>query len=209
MKRPNPFTVFLAVAAAAAVWSGIQPKDRGIWLFELVLGFLGIAILIATYRRFRFSGLAYFLMGLHFIILAIGARYTYGEVPFFNWLKEQLGLSRNHFDRVGHFAQGFVPAIIVREILARRSPLERGKWLGLLSVCVCLAFSAFYEILEWWMVICFYPDSGPEWLGLQGDPWDPHWDMTLALGGASLSLFLLSRFHDRSIQAVSDDEENH
>ena len=146
----------------------------------------------------------YLLVSLHYVILAVGAKYTYAEVPLFNWFESVLSLSRNHFDRVGHFAQGFVPAIVVRELLLRTSRLKPGGWVSFLSVAVCLAVSAVYELLEWWMVVVFYPGGDPEWLGMQGDAWDAQWDMFLALLGASLALVLLSRLHDRSIAALDE-----
>ena len=191
-----------AIMVAAVAWSAIDPPDYGVWLFELVPGSLATATLVLTFKRFRFSNLAYLLICGQFLILATGAKYTYAEVPLFDWLQEQLDLRRNHFDRVGHFVQGFVPAIIARELLLRLSPLHRGKWLFVVVISICLAFSACYEILEVDVVLLFYPGSGPEWLGLQGDPYDAQWDMTMALIGATLAQLTLGRLHDRSIAAV-------
>jgi putative membrane protein len=195
-------TGLLIVAAVATAWSAWRPYDYGTWAFELALGFAGLAVLAATRRRFHMSGLAYALAAVHFVILAAGAKYTYAEMPLFNWLRDALGLARNHFDRVGHFMQGFVPAILAREVLLRTSPLRPGKWLSFLCVAVPLAFSAFYELLEWWMVALFYPSHGPYWLGMQGDPWDAQWDMLMALAGATLAIALLSRLHDRSMRRI-------
>src|SRR2546422_10982179 len=143
-----------------------------------------------------------FRSALHFTILACGARYTYAEMPLFNWLRDTLHLSRNHFDRVGHLAQGFMPAMFVREFLRRAGGLRPGALLGFLCVSVCLAFSAFYEILEWRVVLTFYPTSGPEWLGMQGDPWDAQEDMLMALIGSSASVLSLSSLHERSMAAL-------
>ena len=190
----------IVVSAAFLVWSGIAPVDRGVWVFENVPGVVGVTILCAVYHRFRFSGLVYGLVAFHFAILAIGGKYTYALNPVFEWLRETLNLARNHYDRVGHFAQGFFPAIVVREVLIRTSPLERGKWVFFLSTAVCLAFSAIWELIEWWMVILLYPDQGPAWLGTQGDAWDAQQDMFMALSGAVLSLLVLSRLHDRSME---------
>jgi putative membrane protein len=190
------------VMVAAVAWSAIDPPDYAIWAFELVPGSVATAILVLTFKRFRFSNLAYLLVCCQFLVLATGAKYTYSEVPLFDWLQEQLHLRRNHFDRVGHFVQGFVPAIIVRELLLRLSPLQPGKWLFVIVVSVCLAFSACYEIVEMCVVLVFYPDSGPEWLGMQGDPYDAQWDMTMALTGAILAQLTLGRLHDRSISAI-------
>ena len=202
MSDSKPIVILVAVSAAILVWSAIQPHSYDLWAFEISTGVVGIAVLAATYRRFRFASLVYVLVGVHFAILAVAAKYTYAEMPLFNWLRDALGLARNHYDRVGHFAQGFVPAMVAREVLLRTTGLERGKMLAFLVACVCLAISAFWELLEWWTVVFFYPESGPEWLGLQGDVWDPHWDMFLALTGAVTALALLSRVHDRSMAAA-------
>jgi len=191
-----------AIMVAAVAWSATDPPDYGVWVFELVPGSIATAILVLTFKRFRFSNLAYFLICGQFLVLATGAKYTYAEVPLFDWLQDQLDLRRNHFDRLGHFLQGFVPAIILRELLLRLSPLHRGKCLFVVVISICLAFSACYEILEVWVVLLFYPESGPEWLGLQGDPYDAQWDMTMALIGATLAQLTLGRLHDRSISAV-------
>lgn len=166
---------------------------------------MGVGLLALTHRRFRFSGLVYLLVAVHFTILAVGAKYTYAEMPLFNWLRDAFGLARNYYDRVGHFAQGFFPAIIAREILLRSTPLRPGKMLSFLAASVCLAMSGFYELIEWWVVLVFYPHSGPEWLGLQGDPWDAQQDMFMALLGAVLALALLSRAHDRSLVSLAED----
>lgn len=190
----------LLIAAVFFIWSAIKPYDYGIWIFELSLGLIGIFILLAIYTRFRFSGLVYILVGIHFAVLAIGAKYTYAEMPLFNWLRDTFHLSRNHYDRVGHFMQGFVPALIVREVLLRKTPLKPGGWLGFLCISVCLAFSAFYELLEWWMVSVFYSKEGAEWLGIQGDIWDAQKDMLMALIGATLAILILSRYHDQSMK---------
>jgi putative membrane protein len=200
MKQDKSFQLMLLIALILFIWSAIKPYDYGVWIFELALGLIGIGILIMTYSRFRFSGLVYILVGIHFAVLAIGAKYTYAEMPLFNWLRDTFHLSRNHYDRLGHFMQGFVPAIIVREVLLRKTPLKPGGWLGFLSVSVCLSFSAFYELVEWWMVIFIYSKEGANWLGLQGDIFDAQGDMLMALIGATLAILLLSRVHDRSIE---------
>ena len=198
-RRVDPYVAFLAVVAIAFAWSAIRPTDYAVWLFELSLGLVGVLFLVASRRRFRVSGLAYLLAAVHFVILACGAKYTYAEMPLFDWLRDTFGLARNHFDRVGHLAQGFIPAVFVREWLRRAGGQRPGLRLGFLCVSVCLAFSAFYEILEWGIVLRFYPDSGPEWLGMQGDPWDAQQDMLMALSGATLSMLTLSGIHERSM----------
>jgi putative membrane protein len=195
----RPLVLLIGAVAAAIVWSVIHPVDFWTWVFELAIGFAGVIILAATYRRFQFSNLVYTLVAIHFVILAIGAKYTYAEMPLFNWLRDTFHLSRNYYDRVGHFAQGFVPAIICRELLLRTSPLRPGKWLAFLCVAVCLALSAFYELIEWWMVIFFYKKEGAAWLGMQGDVFDAQGDMFMALCGAITAIVLLSGLHNRSI----------
>jgi putative membrane protein len=201
-RRIDPYALFLSAVAAALVWSAIQPRDYGVWIFELSLGLAGVVFLVATRRRYPLSGLVYVLAAIHFAILAIGAKYTYAEVPLFNWLRDAFHLSRNHFDRVGHLAQGFIPAMFVREFLRRTGRMNPGPLLGFLCVAVCLAFSAFYEILEWWMVVAFYPTNGPDWLGMQGDPWDAQEDMLMALIGSTLAILTLSAAHERSMAAT-------
>ncbi len=207
MRRTDPYALFLSVTAAAFVWSAIRPKDYGVWIFELSLGLVGVAFLVATRRRYPFSGLAYSLAAIHFVILACGARYTYAGMPLFDWLRDTFNLSRNHFDRVGHLAQGFIPAMFVREFLRRTGGLKSGALLGFLCVSVCLAFSALYEILEWWIVVKFYPANGPEWLGMQGDLWDAQEDMLMALIGSTVAILTLSPAHERSMAALWDTRE--
>ncbi len=192
-----------AATLAIFAWSAIAPHDRATWAFEIGIGLAGIALLIAIYRRFRFTDVVYVVVVVHFLVLAIGAKYTYAMSPPGDWLRAWCGFERNHFDRVGHFMQGFAPALIAREVLLRRTGLVRGAWLALLVVSFCLAFSAFYEIVEWWVVLAFYPDAGPEWLGHQGDPWDAQWDMTMALAGAVLALTTLARVQDRQMRTIA------
>jgi putative membrane protein len=192
--------VLLISCSVFLIWSAIRPKDYGVWLFEIAAGLIGVTILALTYRRFRFSDFIYLLVAIHFAVLAIAAKYTYAEMPLFNWLRDSLGLARNHFDRVGHFLQGFVPAMIAREFLLRFSPLKPGRILAFLCISIALAISAFWELIEWWTVIVFYPTAGPEWLGTQGDPWDAQWDMFMAFAGAVVSILLLSAAHDRSMK---------
>jgi len=203
MRRLDPYAAFLSVVTVALVWSAIRPRDYGVWIFELSIGLAGVVFLVATRRVYPFSGLVYTLAAIHFVILACGAKYTYAEMPLFNWLRDAFHLSRNHFDRVGHLAQGFIPAMFAREFLRRTGRLKSGPLLGFLCVSVCLAFSAFYEILEWQVVLKFYPTSGPEWLGMQGDPWDTQEDMLMALIGSTTSVLTLSSLHERSMAALS------
>jgi putative membrane protein len=189
----------LASVLLGLVWSGIAPFDRFTWFLEVLPVLLALPILILTWPGFRLSPLAYGLVALHAWILMVGGHYTYAEMPLFDWLQVQLDLARNHYDRVGHLAQGFVPAILAREILLRTSPLRPGGWLSFLVLCVCLAISAFYEMLEWW-VAELSVDEAIAFLATQGDVWDTQWDMFLAMIGAIVSLLLLSGLHDRQLR---------
>jgi putative membrane protein len=193
--------VLLAAGAVALVVSAIHPKDSFTWLLEVAPILIGVPVLAATYRRFPLTPLAYRLLLVHALILMIGGHYTYAEVPLGFWVRDALGLARNHYDRLGHFAQGFVPAILAREILLRRSPLRPGKWLFFLVTCVCLAVSACYELVEWWTAV-LTGDSATAFLGTQGDPWDTQWDMFLALIGAITAQVTLHRAHDRQLERL-------
>ena len=183
------------------LWSGINPRDRITWVFEVLPVILVLAILVPTAKSFPLSSLLYRLLFIHGLILMIGGHYTYSEVPVGYWFQEMFDLSRNHYDRLGHFVQGFVPAILAREILLRKTPLVPGRWLTFLIISVCLAFSAFYELIEWWTALLL-GESADAVLGMQGDIWDSQWDMFLALVGACVSLATLSKVHDRSLAAV-------
>lgn len=193
--------IFLLLSFIAIfVWSMINPHDVFVWLLEVLPAVIGVILLMFTYHRFRFTNLAYTLMWVHAIILVVGGHYTYARMPLFNWIRDALELSRNHYDRVGHFAQGFIPAIITREILLRKSPLTKADgWLFFVVVCTCLAISAFYELIEWWVALAT-GTAAAAFLGTQGDVWDTQWDMFLALSGAITSLLLLGRLHDRSLK---------
>jgi putative membrane protein len=192
----------LLVVGLATVWSAIRPHDYATWFFELFIGLIGVGVLVATARQFQFSALAYGVVAAHFVVLALGAKYTYSNEPIFNWLKEVFNWQRNHFDRVGHYFQGVTPALVTREVLMRTTGLGRSRWVPFLAVCVALAFSGLYEVLEWLWVVIFYPNSGPEWLGMQGDPWDAQGDMLMALCGGLTSVIVLARWHDRSMAAL-------
>jgi putative membrane protein len=160
-------------------------------------------MLAVTYRRFPLTPLTYVLIWIHAVILIVGGHYTYAEVPLFDWIRDVLGLSRNHYDRVGHFAQGFVPAILAREVLVRTSPLRPGGWLFFLVGCVCLSISALYELVEWWAALLTSPETGTAFLGTQGDVWDTQWDMFLALVGSIAAQLALSRFHQGQLDQMS------
>jgi len=201
LNNRNEPGVLLGIGLAALAWSGLHPHDRFTWLLEIAPILIGVPILIATRRRFPLTPLAYRLILLHAIILMVGGRYTYAEVPVGFWVRDALGLARNHYDRLGHFAQGFVPAILTREILLRRTPLRRGRWLFFLVTCVCLAISAVYEFVEWWTAVAT-GEAATAFLGTQGDPWDTQWDMFLALIGALTAQLTLPRVHDRQLEAL-------
>ena len=190
--------ILLAVGAGLLVLSGIGPKDRYTWILEVAPAVVAAAVLVATYRRFPLTPLAYRLIFLHACVLMLGGHYTYAEVPLGFWARDLFGLARNHYDRLGHFVQGFVPAIVVREVLLRKTPLKPGGWLFFLVTSVCLAISAVYEFIEWWTALAS-GESAMAFLGTQGDVWDTQWDMFLCLLGALASQILLSRVHDRQL----------
>jgi putative membrane protein len=193
----------LLVGAALLVLSGIGPRDRTTWWLEVAPILITVPILVATARRFPLTPLAYRLIFVHALILMLGGHYTYAEVPAGFWLKEALGLARNPYDRLGHFAQGFVPAIAAREVLLRLSPLPPGKWLAFVVLSVCLAISALYELVEWWAAL-IGGEGAEAFLGTQGDQWDTQWDMFVALLGAATALLVLSRLHDRQITRLEE-----
>jgi len=200
-----PLSWLIAVVLAAQVALGISPQaDRLTWALENGPVWLGVGLLAFTHRRFPLSALCLHLLALHSLILALGGHYTYAKVPLGDWARDAFGLARNHYDRVGHFAQGFIPAIFVRELLLRKTPLRPGGWLNFLAVSVCLAFSACYEFFEWWTAV-LTGDAANDFLGTQGDPWDTQWDMCLAMVGASASVILLGRRHDASVKRVVID----
>ncbi len=196
--------VLLVLAGLALAASGVGPKDRFTWLLEVAPVLIGAPILVATARRLPLTPLLYRLLFLHALVLMLGGHYTYAEVPLGEWAKEAFGLARNHYDRLGHLMQGFVPAILAREVLLRRSPLVPGGWLRLAVTSVCLAFSALYELIEWATALAT-GEAATAFLGTQGDVWDTQWDMFLALCGALLAQALLSRLHDRQLAALARD----
>jgi putative membrane protein len=191
----------LAVVLAVLVWSGVAPHDRFTWVLEVLPVLIGLPILLATAKRFPLTTLLYSLLAVHACILMVGGKYTYAEVPLGFWVGQALGFARNHYDRLGHFAQGFVPAILAREILARTSPLRGSRWLPWVCLAFCLAFSAFYELTEWWTAVAT-GDASTAFLGTQGDVWDTQWDMFMALIGAATALVTLPRVHDRQLAAL-------
>ncbi|HEY3204771.1 MAG TPA: DUF2238 domain-containing protein [Thermoanaerobaculia bacterium] len=198
--RREPFALFV-LGLAALIVSGIHPRDRFTWFLEVAPILVAAPILIATSRRFPLTPLAYRLIFLHALILMLGGHYTYAEVPLGYWMRDLFGFARNHYDRIGHLTQGFVPAILAREILLRKTPLRSRAWVFFLVTCVCLAVSACYEFVEWGTAVAT-GSAADAFLGSQGDPWDTQWDMLLALIGAVTAQATLSRLHDRQIAAL-------
>ena len=182
--------VLLVAGLVVLAWSAVRPHDTFTWFMEVAPILIGGPLLIATYRRFPLTPLLYRLIFGHAVILMVGGHYTYAEVPFGFWMRDAFGFSRNHYDRIGHFAQGFVPAILAREILVRRGVVRPGGWLFFLVTCVCLAFSAFYELIEWWTAV-LTGSAATAFLGTQGDPWDTQEDMAMALLGAATAVLTM------------------
>jgi putative membrane protein len=195
-------TLWILLYFSVLIWSGINPKDQFTWFLEVLPALIGIIILAFTYNRFRLTALAYALILIHAIILMVGGHYTYAEVPFFDWIKDVFELERNNYDKLGHLAQGFIPAIIAREILIRKSVVYKKKWLNFIVVCICLAISAIYELVEWWVAV-MSGESADAFLGTQGYVWDTQSDMALALFGAILALIILSRMHDKQLAEIN------
>lgn len=191
--------LWLLVFFSALVWSMIKPHDLFTWLLEVFPALLGFIVLAKTYRTFPLTSLVYNLILLHSIILMVGGHYTYAEVPLFDWFKEWFGATRNNYDKLGHLAQGFVPVLIARELVIRKQIIRDRAWQHFFCVCFCLAFSAWYELLEW-AVALVSGESAEAFLGTQGYIWDTQSDMFYALLGATISLLLLSRYHDKQLQ---------
>lgn len=205
-------TWFVVLLAPILAWSGWAPHDRLTWFLEVAPVLIGVPLILVFQRRFPLSTLLLVLVWLHCVVLIVGGRYTYALVPLGEWAREWFGWTRNNYDKLGHFAQGFVPAILAREILLRTSPLrDRGdgrpsRWLVFLVVSVCLGFSAFYELIEWWVAL-LSDEAAEAFLGTQGYVWDTQSDMGWALFGALLALATLARWHDRSMARVAPARE--
>ena len=202
MKEENKTLIYFTTCSLIIlIASFILAFDRFTWILEVFPILIGLPILFFTYKRFQFTSLVYGLLILHFIIIAVGGIFTYAEVPLGFWMQDWFGFERNNYDKIGHFVQGFIPAILARELLLRTSPLKKGKWLNFIVISICVAISAFYELLEWWAAIS-QGASADAFLGTQGYEWDAQSDMFLALIGASLSLISLSRAHDRLLKRM-------
>ncbi|MCP4597352.1 MAG: DUF2238 domain-containing protein [Neptuniibacter sp.] len=190
--------LWILIYSTVLIWSGIEPKDQLTWFLEVFPAIAGGILLLLTMRSFPLTPLLYFLILAHCVILMVGGHYTYAEVPLFDDL---WGMERNNYDKVGHFAQGFIPAILAREILIRKQVVKNTAWLNLFIVSVCLAFSAFYELIEWWVALLSGEDA-EAFLGTQGYVWDTQSDMALALTGAICAILLLSRIHNRQLLKI-------
>ncbi len=195
----------LAIAAAVFAWSAVAPADRMTWWMEVAPVLIVAPILVLSAQRFPLTPLLYRLILVHAVVLMVGGHYTYARVPVGFWFADWFELSRNHYDRLGHLLQGFVPAMAAREILIRRTPLGPGAWNAFLAGCVALSVSAVYELLEWWAALLF-GGSAAQFLATQGDVWDTQWDMFMAVCGAIAALMLLSRIHNRQLYALETME---
>tara|TARA_R110000796_G_scaffold19317_9_gene58058 strand:+ start:2171 stop:2770 length:600 start_codon:yes stop_codon:yes gene_type:complete len=192
--------IWLGLFFSVLIWSGINPKDQFTWFLEVLPAIIGVVIMLGTYKQFKLTPILYWFILAHCIVLMVGGHYTYAEVPLFDNL---FGSERNNYDKVGHFFQGFVPALLAREILLRKNAVNGKGWLITFIISICLAFSAFYELLEWWVAL-LSGENAEAFLGTQGYIWDTQSDMGLALLGAICSLLVLSKVHDKQLKSVKD-----
>lgn len=193
--------IWIAMLAGVFIWSAIEPRDRPTWYLEVFPVIIGVVVLAATYHSFRLTSLLYVLILLHCIVLLVGGHYTYAEVPLFNEMKSIFGFERNNYDKIGHIMQGFVPAMIARELIIRLDIVRGRYWRDFFIICFCLALSAFYELLEWWVALVS-EQAAEAFLGTQGYEWDTQSDMGYALIGAVAALVLLSKLHDRQLREL-------
>ena len=191
--------IWITILTCVFVWSAIEPKDRITWVLEVFPVIIGVCVLALTFNRFRLTPLLYVLILLHSIVLLVGGHYTYAEVPIFDEIKVMLGTERNDYDKLGHFMQGLVPALIARELIIRLDIINGRYWRNFFIICFVLAFSAFYELLEWWVALAS-EEAAEAFLGMQGYEWDTQSDMGYALLGAVAALLLLSGIHDRQLR---------
>ena len=191
---------WISVFLAVFTWSAVNPHDYPTWFLEVFPAVLGAAVMWATRDTYPLTRLAYMLILIHCIILMIGGHYTYAEVPLFDWIRDEFGQGRNNYDKLGHFVQGFIPAIVAREIVIRNMVFNSARWRDFFIVCFCLGFSAFYELIEWWVAL-LSEEAADSFLGTQGYIWDTQSDMAYALVGAVLALLLLGRLHDKQLLA--------
>ena len=193
---------WLAIFFTVFMWSGIGPKDQFTWFLEVLPALIGLVLMAISFKSFVLTRLLYNFILLHCIVLMVGGHYTYAEVPLFDSIANWLGSERNNYDKVGHFFQGFVPALLAREILIRKSIVNGKSWLNVIIVAICLAFSAFYELIEWWVALASGEDA-EAFLGTQGYIWDTQSDMALALLGAIISIIVLAKYHDRQLAKMN------
>ena len=205
MKDKIVYLLLLMILILVLTWSGINPKDYFTWFMEVVPGVIGCFILIFTFKNFRFTRLVYILVTIHCCILFVGGHYTYAEMPLFDWIKEVFHQSRNNYDKLGHLAQGFVPAMIARELLVRKDVVLKRKWLGFIVVTICMSISLAYEFLEWFVALAT-GESADAFLGTQGYVWDTQSDMLYATIGAILALILLTKIHDKQMKQISSSD---
>ncbi len=205
LKQVMKYLAFLLTSVILVfIWSFINPKGYFTWMLEVFPGVIGLIILMFTFRKFRFTNLVYTLIGVHCCILFVGGHYTYAEVPLFDWIRDTFHQSRNNYDKVGHLAQGLVPALIVREIFTRGKVINKPGWQGLIIVSICMAISVTYEFIEWFVSIAT-GEAGDSFLGTQGYIWDTQSDMLFATLGAILSLLIFSGWHDRQLKAFKNE----
>jgi len=195
--------IWLSIFFATLLWSAIDPKDMFTWFLEVLPALIGFVLIVLTYKKFPLTPLLYTLILIHMIVLMVGGHYTYAEVPLFDTIKELLHQTRNNYDKIGHFMQGFMPAILARELLLRLNVVKASKlWLHYIILSIVLAFSAFYELIEWWVALLSGEDA-EAFLGTQGYIWDTQSDMMLALIGAIAALVFLSRLHDKQLRKIA------
>jgi putative membrane protein len=206
IKQTRFFGILLLALGAVFVWSAIRPHDFFTWFLEVLPVIIALPVLIFSYKKFPLTPLLYILILLHAVILMVGGHYTYAEVPAFNWLRDTYDLSRNYYDRIGHFAQGFVPAMIAREILIRKNVVKNSAWLFFIVCCICLSISAVYEFIEWWVALASGSDA-VAFLGTQGDVWDTQWDMFIALIGAILAQLSMAKMHNKQLSYLKNQLE--
>ena len=193
--------IFLLIYFTILIWSAIYPKDYFTWFLEVLPALIALVVLAFTYKKFKLTTLGYTLILIHCIILMIGGHYTYAQVPAFDFIKEFFNHDRNNYDKLGHFAQGFIPAIIAREIIIRKKIISIESYRNFFIICFCLAFSAFYELIEWWVAI-LSKESAEEFLGTQGYIWDTQSDMAWALIGSIIALLILRKYHDKHLNKL-------
>ena len=193
--------IWLFIYSVVFIWSLINPKDLFTWFLEVLPAMIALMVLVRTYKNFKLTPLVYSLILIQCIILMVGGHYTYASVPLFDFIKDFLNQDRNNFDKLGHFAQGFIPAIVAREIIIRKSIITIESWRNFFIICFCLGFSAFYELIEWWVAL-LSNEASNDFLGTQGYIWDTQSDMAWALFGAILALIVLSKYHDKQLKKI-------